>query len=90
MVKMASEPKKEFISLAERPEETLAMPAKNSKPEARGPSFYVSDIPLPITDADVDTVMTAEVKIKPKRVSTTKENGRTRRSYDFEIVGIKF
>lgn len=79
----------EFIDLTERPKMEATIAAE-SKPEARGPSFYISDMALPVSEDDVDKTMTATIKIKPRRVSVTKENGKVRRSYDFEITGIKF
>lgn len=81
----------EFIDLCRGCEEmATAQPSKTDKPEPRGPTFYVSDMALPVSEDDVDKTMTATIKIKPRRVSVTKENGKVRRSYDFEIKGIKF
>lgn len=55
-----------------------------------GPSLFIHDVELPIKDSDVDKEMTATVKLKPRRVSTSKTNGKKSSSYDFEVTGIKF
>lgn len=56
----------------------------------RGPTIYVSDIDLPIDDKDLNTSLLAEVKITPRRISKTEENGKKSVSYDLELTGIRF
>ena len=82
----------EFIDLREKPlkPEVAIQSPSSTKDNPRGPTFYVSNIDLPITDQDIDDIKTVTMKIKPRRVSVTNENGTVRKSFDFEIMGIKF
>ena len=80
-----------FINLKKKPEKMEAQVAGPEKgPKYYAPSFYVSDIVLPIDEDNLNQAMTAEVKIVPKRVSKSEVNGKESVSYDFEITGIKF
>jgi len=80
-----------FINLKEKSPDTMAMPVETKeKPESRGPSFYVSDIELPIDDKDLDNLLVAEIKLTPRRISKSTTNGKKNVSYDFEITGIRF
>lgn len=86
---MLSQKKDPFINLVnERSGGVETAPAEIPKP--RGPMLYISDVKLPITDKDQDQVITAQVKIKPRRITTTIEGKDIRVSYDLELTGIKF
>ena len=78
-----------FINLKDKKD--MAMPMETAKEETpRGPSLYISDIELPITDADLNNSLTAEVKITPRQISKNVTNNKKSVSYDFEITGIRF
>jgi hypothetical protein len=78
-----------FINLKDKKDApTIAESPKEEPP--RGPTFYVSDIELPITDEDLNNSLTAEVKITPRRISKSETNGKKNISYDLEITGIRF
>lgn len=86
--KPADEP---MIDLREKPmNETLAEPEPYSKRKPRGPTLYISDADLPLSEKDVDQEMTAVVTLIPRRVSITKENGKTRKSFDIEVAEVRF
>jgi hypothetical protein len=82
---------KEFIDLRDKPDVATAVESPMMKePDPRGPMVYISDFDLPLTDDDLNQAITATVKIKPRRITTTIDNGKKRTSYDLEVVGIKF
>jgi hypothetical protein len=87
---MISKPRDPFISLTRKPGGELAVPSEGPELKPRGPSLYVSDVPLPVTDEDVGQTLIAEVKFKVDRVTKSVTNGETSRSYDFEVLGIRF
>lgn len=68
----------------------MAMPADNPEKSApRGPTFYVRDVELPITEKDLNKEMEAIIKIKPIEIRESVVNGEKQCSYDFEVTGIK-
>lgn len=85
-----------FIDLTSRPDnEMIALPygpGKDKKPEPKGPSLsiYSEPIELPLTEKDLDTVISAEVKLKPYMIKKTVENGKTKYSYEIEVMAIRF
>jgi hypothetical protein len=90
---LAREKKDPFVSLKDKPTEMSGISVateKMDKPKPRGPSLYVSDIDLPISDADIDQVLTAEIKIIPKRISSSSDGDKKTKSFDFEVTAIRF
>ena len=89
---MLAKKHEEFIDLKEKPSETLGMPmeSKPEKPKPRGPTIYIRDIDLPITEEDLNNSLLAEVKLTPRTITKREENGKKSVSYDLELTGIKF
>lgn len=84
-----------FIDLKDRPEEmkgivTSMAKGTQDKPKPRGPSLYISDIDLPITDQDIDQSLVAEIKLTPRRISSSSDGDKKTKSFDFEITAIRF
>ena len=78
---MFSRPREPYVSL---------IPKKKDKDmPMTGPMLYIHDIDLPISEEDMDTVLVAEVQIKPKRIVKSMEGGEKKISYDIECKGIK-
>ena len=79
-----------FISLGKQSESIgiSAEPAKQDK--IYYPSLYINDIDLGLDEEDIGEVITATIKVKVNRVTTTIENKTTRQSLDLEVMGIKF
>jgi hypothetical protein len=78
-----------FIDLKDkRDAPTVAESSKEEPP--RGPTLYVSDIDLPITDQDLNSNMVAEVRITPRQITRSTTNGKPASSFQLEITGIRF
>lgn len=78
-----------FISLRKM-YEGIKMSEATDIPEPSGPTIYVTDIDLPLTEADLDKDIEATVKLKLKRVTQTRTNGKDSNSFDLEVSAIKF
>lgn len=86
---MITKKKETFIDLREKPETTMGIEAPSpGKSKPRGPTLYIHDVDLPITEKDVDNPIQATVVLIPRRVSITKENGKTRKSFDIEVAEV--
>jgi hypothetical protein len=79
--------KDDFINLKRETEKAIAQEAPS---ESHGPSFYVHDKDLPISDEDIGKTMTAVIKVKPVSVSRNVRDNKSTISFDFEIQAIKF
>ena len=79
-----------FISLG-KPSESIGISAEPAQQDKiYYPSIYINDIDLGLDEKSVGDAMTATIKVKVNRVTTTIENKKTRHSVDLEVMGIKF
>ena len=89
---MFSRPREPYVSLIPKKKDMDTMvghPAPAKDMPMTGPMLYIHDIDLPISEEDMDTVLVAEVQIKPKRIVKSMEGGEKKISYDLECKGIK-
>ena len=74
-----------FISLEKEVKEIKA----EAPQEIQYPSLYLNEIDIGLTDKDLDQTIIAEVKIKPKRITKTIENGKTHYTCELDVLGIR-
>ena len=75
-----------FVSLKREPMEVTKAP---EGPKDNYPGLYISEVHLPLNDKDINKSRFAEIEFKPRRISTSIVNGKTKESYDLDIVAIK-
>ena len=81
---------KKMINLCKKenfPEVATDSPESNER-DPRGPTIYIHDIDLGFMPTDIDQEFTAEVKIVPRRISTSSERNKKTQSYDIEVKAI--
>ncbi len=82
--------KGKMISLKRAPEKiSMAAEMPKEAAESYGPTIYISDVPLPLSEADLGEEMEATIKFKLKNLSESVRNGKHGCSYDLELTGIK-
>ena len=74
-----------FVSLKEERKETAVEAPKRDY----YPTLYISDKSIGIGNDDINETLRAEIKIKPKRITRSEENGVKRVSYDIEVQAIR-
>jgi len=79
-----------MINLKRAPEKiSMAAEVPDKAPESYGPTLYINDIPLPLSESDLGEEKEATIKFKLKNISESMRNGKQGCSYDLELTGIK-
>ena len=84
---MLSKKRDPFVNTIRKPEETIGVSAEKEPP--RGPTLYLSDVDLPLTDKDINETLIGEIRLIPRRISKSSEGKVTKTSFDLEITGIR-